>query len=72
MDTAPKIKGFRPHGKKWRAQVVLDTEDAADVAKEAAGRKSTAGAVMRERIHRGHPIDTADTLAGMPADRSEG
>ena len=69
MDTAPKIKGFRPHGKKWRAQVVLDTEDAADVAEEAAGRKSTAGAVMRERIHRG--ARAADTLAGMPADRSK-
>jgi hypothetical protein len=48
----PTIKGFRKHGNGWRAQVVLDTEDATDVAAEAEDRKLPAAAVMRERIHK--------------------
>lgn len=48
-----KIPGFTPHGTRHRAHVLLDAPDALAVSDEAKRRRSTVGAVMRERIVRG-------------------
>jgi hypothetical protein len=50
MDDTPTPKGFRKHHDKWRADVLLDLNDATDVAAEADERGTTPAAVMRERI----------------------
>jgi hypothetical protein len=50
MDDTPTPKGFQRHYGRYRAYVLLDHEDAADVAAEADERGTTAAQVMRERI----------------------
>ena len=45
-----KIPGFTAHGTRYRAHVLLDEADALAIAAEAERRRTTASALMRERV----------------------